>query len=478
MSTTRSSFGAAPAAAVLIVAGLGFATAPPAGAIPRVDPSVDLAPEMVYLTAQDVNEAGVVAATGTNTSGEGAVANAYTVDVDDPGELTSLGTLPGGFASWSSAINDAGLVVGQSNFDPQDPYSTIVRAFVWDPGTEAMTDLGTLGGTQSFAADINNDDVAVGAAHTSTPGQIHAYTYDVATGTMSDIGTGFPGSSWAQAINDAGTVVGVTGISEEAGEAFAHDLDTGVTTVLGTFGFEGVALADVNEAGLVLGTGSPTDGGPLQPFTYDLATEELHLLEPFDGNDTIAEALNDNGLAVASEDTGTFWNSRAVVYDLHDGTLTTIDSLIGGGAPGTAAGGLNDLGWVVGSSSWEDPVTIHAYATLAARGGTAPRNLTAVADCHAPILSWEHPTDRGYPTVGGYVVAVDGVDRGIVSGSLTSWQSDLPIEGTHTYVVYAGGDVRLSPGSNEVTVGEPAGCDPPPPPPPAVPQPVPANQTG
>jgi len=66
--------------------------------------------------------------------------------------MTDLGTL-GGHNSWARALNDACQIVGES-----DTGTFQTHAFVWNPNPPRMTDLGTLGGNNSAAAAINEID--------------------------------------------------------------------------------------------------------------------------------------------------------------------------------------------------------------------------------------------------------------------------------------------------------------------------------
>ncbi len=73
------------------------------------------------------------------------------------GKVRDLGTL-GGTNSWAYDINDSGTIVGYS----QVKGDKAIHAFVWQDG--AMKDLGTLGGNNSYAEAINNDGTIVGAS--------------------------------------------------------------------------------------------------------------------------------------------------------------------------------------------------------------------------------------------------------------------------------------------------------------------------
>lgn len=75
--------------------------------------------------------------------------------------VLDLGTLPGGNFSQPFAINLNNVVAGSSNLSNNDQHSVL-----WSKGR--VTDLGTLGGSNSIAFGMNDTESVVGEAETST----------------------------------------------------------------------------------------------------------------------------------------------------------------------------------------------------------------------------------------------------------------------------------------------------------------------
>lgn len=128
--------------------------------------------------------------------------------------ITDLGTL-GGSNSVPWGINDRGQVVGgseTSDIDPNSGFPTF-HAFLWNKGV--MHDLGTLGGqySQALLGGINSDGQVVGEAETSTvdPNNppffaTHAFLWE--KGAMHDLGTLGGTHSYAMGIDSESRVVG------------------------------------------------------------------------------------------------------------------------------------------------------------------------------------------------------------------------------------------------------------------------------
>ncbi len=117
------------------------------------------------------------------------------------GARTDLGTV-GGSLSFAQAINENGQVAGHSQ-----------HAFLWQDGV--MTDLGTLGGDVSDAVDVNDEGQVVGNSFTvpGLNGHIPQHAFIWQNGVMTDLGALGGTFSRAAAINDKGPVVDDTSIA-------------------------------------------------------------------------------------------------------------------------------------------------------------------------------------------------------------------------------------------------------------------------
>ena len=222
-----------------------------------------------------INNAGQVA--GTSTVNEDTVydrAFRYDGTPGAGGVMHNLGTL-GGSYSYGYGINSAGQVVGSATATPDE--SAPPRAFRYDgtPGSSGvMHDLGTLGGLESAAFDVNDVGQVTGFAET-LDAALHAFRYDGtpgAGGVMHDLGTlGGPRSS-GQGINAGGFVVGWSDRSAVAGDDQVAvlwrpdfsviDLDAWLDDVNSASGIHWTLLSanGINDAGMIVGWGDYDDG--------------------------------------------------------------------------------------------------------------------------------------------------------------------------------------------------------------------------
>lgn len=192
--------------------------------------------------AADVNPAGLVAGEIRTKDGQRRAV------VYRNGQVMDLGTL-GGTDSYATGINAAGNVTGGA-LDGGNRW----RAFRWQQG-EGMRDLGTLGGASSLGIAINGAGQVAGYADIED-GSFHAFVHD---GTaMTDLGTFGGRNSYATGINNAGTVVGAAQLENGYRHAFVWTRERGLRD-LGTLGGRLSAATAVNDSGMVVGASETAD---------------------------------------------------------------------------------------------------------------------------------------------------------------------------------------------------------------------------
>jgi probable HAF family extracellular repeat protein len=105
-----------------------------------------------------------------------------------------------------SSFAVATLFCSPANGQADLPTTTPTHAFIWD-ATTGMRDLGTLGGTISYALGINDHGVVVGFSYLADNITAHAFLWSAQRG-MVDIGATQSGASstWGVGINSSGTV--------------------------------------------------------------------------------------------------------------------------------------------------------------------------------------------------------------------------------------------------------------------------------
>ena len=262
-------------------------------------------------------------ATAINNAGQVVtdihIVEAYTTDVSylTPGNFghpgINLGTL-GGPSTVGLAVNSFGEVAGYSLTD-----DGATHAFLHSGGSADyedygnMTDLGTLGGSNSYAYGINDSAEVVGAAEIGG-GFVYVHAFLYTNGTMTDLGTLGGDESQANGINNSGQI---TGWAEIPGDLYTHAFldENGTMTDLGTLGGLDSQANGINAAGEVVGNS-----------TYDFTTSE-----------------------------------HAFFYD--DGTMYDLNTLAAaylsnGSTPGfislNSATAINDLGQIIGQGTYRD----------------------------------------------------------------------------------------------------------------------------
>lgn len=259
--------------------------------------------------------------------------------------IIDLGTL-GGNEAIASDINNAGQIVGGSETKKGDGHAFIVEA-------GRMRDLGVIAGSESRATSINGVGQVVGESSVNrTNADVHACLFS--GGRRSDLGV-LPGNSNSRAndINVGGLIVGV---AETATGGHAVSFGTTVVDLDPTGDDISEALA-VNNSGTVVGYTVTMSGQRRAVIFTGGAAQDLGVLGAGAGDGALCTAINDAGVIVGkSQVDGTPNHGHAFIYN---GTMTDLGTLDGNPASNSAATGINNPGHVVGTS--ETGGQIHAF---------------------------------------------------------------------------------------------------------------------
>lgn len=214
------------------------------------------------------------------------------------------------------AINARGDVTGFST-------SGVFHAVVYRNGT--LSDLGTLGGNESYAFDINDQGDIVGFSKIAD-GTSRAFLYS--NGTMMNLGALDYTTSSAYGINNSGQIVGRL---SKVGESSAFLYSNGLMNDLGNIGL-GI---DINESGqMVLSAG--------HAFLYSAGS--MIDLGTLGGQTSSPRAINSSGQIVGWSNITGDATSHAFLYS--DGQMTDLDGSLN--ELNSSAWDINDNGQAVG----------------------------------------------------------------------------------------------------------------------------------
>ncbi len=260
--------------------------------------------------------------------------------------VTDLGTL-GGTYSYATAINSSGQIAGFSYM----PGNDVTHAFLWQNGV--MSDLGTLpGGMHSFAYGINDAGQIVGASY-MPDGTLKGVLWD--HGAITNLGTLGGSSSQANAINNHGQIVGwAAALPDDLPHAFLWD--DGVMTDLGKLTGDVSSAYGINDHGQAAGY-SDTIPGQFSPHATLWDSEGMHDLGTLPGGaGSTGLGINQYGQVIGKAKVAAVDDSHyAFLWD--NGEMKSL-----GGLPlsrGSAGQGINRFAQVVGTSTIH--FKAHAY---------------------------------------------------------------------------------------------------------------------
>jgi probable HAF family extracellular repeat protein len=301
------------------------------------------------------------------------------------GRIVRLGTLGGTFG-FAADINDHGQIIGPAANTVPDPYSifgwpTQTRAFLWEKGV--MRDLGTLGGPDAAAFFINKRGQVAGESFTdSTPnastGNLTRDPFLWQHGKMIDLGTLGGTNGFALDLNNWGQVVGASNL---AGDVDSHPFlwDRGKLIDLGTFGGTFGAANAVNDAGEVAGVAGNTGDTTVHAFFWKNGVKTD--LGTIDGDTcSTAHFMNAKGQVVGtSGDCQGRFEKHGFLWQ-RGGSMIDLNAFVPPGSNLTVTDGetINDRGEIAGSGQLPNG-DFHAVVLIPCNGQQAENGCQGAA---------------------------------------------------------------------------------------------------
>ena len=252
--------------------------------------------------------------------------------------LIDLGALANSYDSRATAINNAGVVVGQ--------YMRVADYFGFVYSNNVFSYLPLLGyppgGAPGASATAINDLGQITGYSTTTNNYRHAFLYD--NGVLNDLGTLGSNGSVGFGINNSGVVVGNSALQDLTPRGFIFT--DGVMQPLGTLGGQGSEAFAVNNLGQVVGD-SDIGNYVTHAFLYD-ATQGMRDLGDLGSAypDSWAQGINDLGQVVGyALNPGNAMHGRGFLYD---GVMRSVGTL---GGDSSRANAINNHGQIVGTSN-------------------------------------------------------------------------------------------------------------------------------
>jgi probable HAF family extracellular repeat protein len=252
-----------------------------------------------FAEALDVNNYGV--AVGDSYRDPVISLPAHAVRWTGPGSKLDLGSLGTG-QSFAVAINDAGLIAGNSVLSPD-----VFHAFAWTPAT-GLIDIGTLGGgNQSEARAVNELGEIAGNAIIAN-GMSHAFLW-TRSGGIRDLGTGGGVTSSVLGMSSRGRIAGSLQKTLRRDHAMTWTHSYGMKDIGTLPGGQLARAFAANNDGQVVGESGLKDPAVFHAFVWTYASGMIDLNMrvrnlPKGMVLQAALAISDNGSIVVQTNTG------------------------------------------------------------------------------------------------------------------------------------------------------------------------------
>ncbi|MCL5097730.1 MAG: immunoglobulin domain-containing protein [Candidatus Omnitrophica bacterium] len=234
----------------------------------------------------------------------------------------------------------------------------------------AVTDLGTLGGTNCLAYGINDDEQIVGSSETAA-GVSRGFMFD--HGRMMDLGTLGGSNSWAYGINDNGWMVGGSDLPDGNEHGFLCTNALALTNMidLGTLGGSNSVAYSINMHGEMVGWAELPNGSHHAFLLTNAWMGDMMDLGDVGGTNSEFYCINDiqeavGGVTIADGDFEPILSSDVMMGAGGMGMM----NMGGMGGLGGQAWYINDQGTAVGQTQLSDG---SQRAFISASGGMMGR---------------------------------------------------------------------------------------------------------
>jgi probable HAF family extracellular repeat protein len=251
--------------------------------------------------------------------------------------IVDLGSF-GGSTSYATNINNAGDVIGYAVSSGND------EAFYYNGSTAVLLPGLPGGSTIVQPGGLSQNGVMVGTAYAGSAPQAFLYTFGAVN--LVDLGTLGGLDSWGYGVNDSSMAVGRSFTSGSPQDAFVYV--NGSVPPMSPLGGTGTYGGYTYVEGDFINNNNQVAGNALggQAFYYGSSYVALTL----GGALSTATAMNDSGYVTGQSRLGSGTNQHAFVYS-PTGGMQDLGTLIAGNAGNSDALAINDAGVAVGYSS-------------------------------------------------------------------------------------------------------------------------------